>query len=150
MTTRKPCALVLWGDHCDEVAAAIFVTTLRTAGLRVWVVGVSGRRIGGMHGLCIQPDMTPYQALVLAQQVSALVVPCPDLLLTRFLNDPYVDALLKAVHTQALILAPTAPTYTLGRYQTNVLLYPSHEVLVPFVRKLAATLSASPAWLIDA
>jgi len=57
MAVIQPCALVLWGTHCDGAAAAIFIRSLRAAGLRVWLVGISGRRIAGAHGLRLQPDL---------------------------------------------------------------------------------------------
>lgn len=145
MASNERCALVLWGAACDEAVAAIFVTGLRAAGLRVWVVGVSGRRIAGSHGLRIQPDLLPQQALALTRPVVCVVIPCSELLLVRFQNDPSVDALLcRAAAGQAQFVVPATYTEHLLAYTSALLIYPPIEMLVPFVKVLAETLTSIP------
>jgi len=141
MAVSERCALVLWGMHCDEAAAAIFVTTLRAAGLRVWLVGISGGRIAGGHGMRIQPDLTPSQALPLADQACCVVIPCVALLLLRFLNDPTVEALLhRATAAQATVIISTAPAPNPPAYLAQAMTYPPTATLYPFATALAATL----------
>ncbi|MFZ4656082.1 MAG: hypothetical protein ACOYNY_03675 [Caldilineaceae bacterium] len=145
MASNERCALVLWGAACDEAVAAIFVTRLRAAGLRVWVVGISGRRIAGSHGLRIQPDLLPQQALALTRQVGCVVFPCPESLLARFQNDPTVDVLLRSVAAgQAQFVVPATCTEHLLAYTSALLIYPPIEMLVPFVKVLAETLTSIP------
>ncbi len=142
MAINQRCALVLWGAACDEAVAAIFVTGLRSAGLRVWVVGVSGRRVAGAHGLRIQPDLLPQQALALVKQVGCVVIPCAELLLARFQDDPSVDALLRSTaEAQAQFVVPATCTQPVLAYTTALLIYPSVERLVPFVAMLAETIA---------
>lgn len=146
MATIEHCALVLWGARCDEAAAAIFITTLRAAGLRVWVVGVSGGRIAGVHGLRIQPDLTPSQALPLASHTICVVIPCTDTLLMRFLNDPGVDALLcSAARAQAQFVVSPALMQSPLRSYTNVIPYPPADLLFHFATMLASALAAGTA-----
>lgn len=149
MPPSQRCCFVLWGDQCDEIAAVLFVTTLRAAGLRVWVVGVSGKRIGGVHGLRLIADLALDQALPLAAQAVCVVVPCAAETLAHFLHDPRLRAFLEATTLQngPLFLAPSS--YGSGQPQllldlalpANMLtLYPSGEALCAFIQRVAATL----------
>lgn len=141
MAVIERCALVLWGRYCDDAAAAIFVATLRAAGLRVWLVGISGGRIAGSHGLRIQPDLTPSQALPLADQTCCVVIPCVALLLLRFLNDPTVEALLhRAAAAQATVVISAAPAPNPPAYLAQAVTYPPTATLYQFATALAATL----------
>ena len=47
--------LILWGHGCDEAIAAQFVTSFRQQGANVTLVGISGRRNTGAHGLTLHP-----------------------------------------------------------------------------------------------
>jgi hypothetical protein len=142
MIVSERCALVLWGAQCDEAAATIFITALRAVGLRVWIVGVSGRRIAGNYGIRIQPDLTTGQALPLACRACCVVIPCVDFLLSRFLNDPHVDALLQnAAAVQAQFVISSVLTRQCPPYLTHAVSYPPIDTLFPFATTLAATLT---------
>jgi len=147
MALIEYCVLVLWGAQCDEAAAAIFVTSLRAAGLRVWLVGVSGGRTAGGHGLRLQPDLMPQQALSLASHTSCVVIPCTDPLLARFINDPTVAALL--THTQRVgarfvvspALAQWAQMYPEQAHLQDTEAYPLGDGLFHFAATLATMLA---------
>ena len=146
MALVEHCVLVLWGAHCDEAATAIFVTTLRAAGLRVWVVGISGGRTAGGNGLRLQPDLMPQQALPLAGHTSCVVIPCTDALLARFMNDPTVAALL--THAQRIdahfvvspVLAQWIRLHPEQSHLQNAEAYPLGDGLFHFVTTLATRL----------
>jgi len=146
MAMTKHCCLVLWGAHCDEIAVAILVSKLRAAGLRVWLVGVSGSQIAGSHGLRIQPDLTPVEALSLVRWVICVVIPCDQNLLARFVNDPRVDELLtQAAHAQLqFVISSTffeqrddTPPYTL----LKAMVYPQGVALFEFASTLVSLLT---------
>ncbi len=147
MAVIQQCALVLWGAHCDEAAAAVFISSLRTAGLRVWVVGISGRRIAGAHGLRLQPDLTPLQALPLVAQTLCVLLPCADPWLTHLHNDPNVAALLtQAQQVQALFVISPALAYQAKQvpdpiHLQEAVIYPHGDGLFAFAATLAATLT---------
>ncbi len=88
MALTQHCACVLWGEQCDEAVATLFVTQLRAAGLRVWLVGMGGKQGAGLYGLRLVPDLTLEEALPLTPQVQAVIVPCSSEQWLRFLNDP--------------------------------------------------------------
>ncbi|MCB0186293.1 MAG: hypothetical protein KDE31_18625, partial [Caldilineaceae bacterium] len=68
MPASQHCCLVLWGEQCDEIAVVLFVTQLRAAGLRVWLVGIGSKRNSGAHGLSIATDLALDEALTLAPE----------------------------------------------------------------------------------
>lgn len=147
MAVIQQCALVLWGAHGDEAAAAVLISILRAAGLRVWVVGISGRQIAGAHGLRLQPDLTPMQALPMVAQARCVLIPCADLCLTRFCNDPNVAALLtQAQQAQALFVLSPALAHQARQapdpiHLQEALIYPHGDGLFAFAATLAATLT---------
>ncbi|MCB0061972.1 MAG: hypothetical protein KDE19_07650 [Caldilineaceae bacterium] len=152
MTPSQRCCFVLWGDQCDEVAAVLFVTTLRAAGLRVWVVGVSGRRISGVHGLQLIADLALDEALPLAAQAACVIAPCAPKVLLHFLNDPRLGLFFQTSVQQAvpLLIAQSIgeieqpnPLSTLDLPAAALIIYPAGEALLPFIRSFAATLSES-------
>jgi hypothetical protein len=141
---------VLWGQHCDEAAASIFVTELRKAGLLVRVVGVSGQRTAGAHGLTLAPDVMLSEALPLARRAIGVIMPCDTAVLRRFANDPSLGAFLRqAQANQARLVAgaiiDTATLLALGLLTTGedtveIDLYPDDEALILFAHDVAQTL----------
>lgn len=142
------CCLLLWGTYCDELVAAILVSTLRAAGLCVCLVGVSGRQITGRYGLRLQPDLTLAEALSLVQQASCLVIPCDHRLFARLINDPRVDELVKrALQAQIqFVVSPELSAQPAGLAPYNLagaLAYPPQDAsLFAFAAALAVRLSA--------
>lgn len=97
MPRIQPTVLVLWGERCDELVACTFVTVLRRAGLRVKLVGVSGRRNRGAYGLALTPDLPLHEALPLASHVAAVVIPCAGTRIKELLADIQVYGLLEVL-----------------------------------------------------
>ncbi len=150
MPKTRDHVFVLWGDKFEEAAAAIFVTELREAGLRVKVVGLTARRISGAHGLALAPDLTLDQALSLAAGAICLIIPYTSRGIKRLKNDPrlrkffsragsnkakFVIGQLNGIDIAEVGLFPTATN--------NLLIYPDHEDLVGFARQLAGLLSST-------
>ncbi len=142
------CCLILWGAHCDEIVTAILASTLRAAGVRVWLVGMSGRQLAGTYGLRIQPDLTTAEALTVVRWASCIVIPCERNLLARFVNDPRLDELLtRAAHAQRqFVVSPDlceqpgdVPPYNLP----NAVPYPQGVALFEFAAALAILLTES-------
>jgi hypothetical protein len=140
----------LWGDQCDEAAAALFVATLRAAGLRVWMVAISGKRIGGVHGLQLVADLALDQALPLADDAICVIAPCPAETLVHFLHDPRLHTFLERITLRGIPLFLAPSPY--GKEQPKLLLdlalpigvltcYPPGEALLPFIHTLAADLT---------
>ncbi|MEZ4677394.1 MAG: hypothetical protein R2932_24570 [Caldilineaceae bacterium] len=132
----------------------LIVTAMRAAGLRVWVVGMSGKRIGGLYGLQLVADLALDEALPLADQAACVVVPCPIELLGRFLHDPRLRIFLETAtvqETPLLMAQSAAMTHTadllseIGLYIVPELtiIYPAGEELLPFIRSFATKLSES-------
>jgi hypothetical protein len=150
MTTTQRCCFVLWGDQCDEAAAALFVTGLRGAGLRVWVVGVSGKRISGAHGLRLLADLALDEALPLAPQALCVAIPCTAQTLAHFLHDPRLRAFLQHAvqETIPLYLAAAAPgeadaLTVLALPAATINYYPAGEALLSFIQAVAVQFAAS-------
>ena len=80
--------LVLWGHGCHEAVAAGFVAAFRQQGTNVTVVGISGRRNIGAHGLILQPDILLSEALALADSTDLVVLPCAAGAATTLDADP--------------------------------------------------------------
>ena len=97
MARSLPTIFVLWGEHFDEAAAVIFITTLREAGLRVKIVGLSGSCVKGAHGLGLLADLTLDEALTLADQAICVVIPCTTQNFQRVKGDPRVGEFLERV-----------------------------------------------------
>jgi len=94
MANAHPTIFVLWGEHFDEAAAVLVITSLRAAGLRVKVVGLGGRCVKGMHGLGLLADLTLDQALAQADQARCVVIPCTPQRFQRARDDPRVGEFL--------------------------------------------------------
>jgi len=140
--------LVLWGDKFDEAPATIFVTALREAGLRVKVVGLTGRSITGAHGLALVPDLTLDQALALAGKAICVVIPYSSPGFKRFKNDPRIlDLLHQARTNQAKFVVGSSNEVDiteLGLWPASteqVIIYPTGEELAEFAYELAGSLT---------
>ena len=148
MIASQRCCFVLWGEQCDEAAAALFVTNLRAAGLRVWVVGISGKRLIGAHGLGLLTDLALDQALVLAAAAICLILPCGGERLERLLNDPRLVTLLQvgaAQQAQFLLAGNEGDDALCGDLRRffpglQVGFYPAADDLLPFIQRLIGTL----------
>ena len=88
MSKRNSYVFVLWGQDFDEVAATIFVTEFRKAGIRVKVVALTPRRLSGEHGLALGTDMTLEQALRVANKAICVVLPGASSRIAQLANDP--------------------------------------------------------------
>jgi hypothetical protein len=148
--------LVLWGERFEEAPAAIFITVLREAGLRVKVVGLTPRQICGAHGLALVPDVTLDQALTLAAHTICVVIPATPPDFRRLETDPRVVELLQQGHANRakFVLGPLfeveiGERSPLSLPEGQVLVYPDCEDLLPFARDLARSLVAAqpdPVW----
>lgn len=133
---------VLWAEQFEEVVAAIFVTELRRAGLRVKVVGLSPRPICGCHGLALVPDLSLDQALALATQVVCLIIPQGAGGLNPLNYEPRLGKLFEqAGQNGASIVTGSADQLTVKG--SRILVYSQYEDLVGYVRKLAGVLQGS-------
>lgn len=150
MNAIQRCCFVLWGEQCDEVAAVFFITTLRAMGIRVWLVGIGGKRNCGAHGLALVSDLALEQALPLAGQSMAVMIPCRAEQWVHFLNDPRLVAFIVAcIHHQAPVLMAESnqssfvdTTYqTMGIPIASILTYPSDDKLFPFIQTFAQSLN---------
>ncbi len=150
MAPKQRCCFVLWGEQCDETAAVLFVTTLRASGLRVWVVGVSGKRISGVHGLQLVTDLALDQALPLADQAACVVAPCPVETLVHFLRDPRLRSFLEGTTAREIPLLLAQSAYGKAKAQValdlalpadNLTHYPPGTALLPFIQTLGTTMA---------
>lgn len=151
MVASQRCCFVLWSEQCDEAAAALFVTNLRAAGLRVWVVGVSGKRLTGAHGLGLMTDLALDQAIDLAHGLSCIILPCGGERLERLLNDPRLVTLLQvgAAQQAQFLLAESEVADAWRIYLTETFVglqisfYPVADALLPFIQRLAISLKGA-------
>jgi hypothetical protein len=147
MSKSRDYVFVLWGDRFDEAVATILITELREAGLRVKVVGLTPRQIGGAHGLALVPDLTLDQALPLASQAICLIIPSTTPWSKQLNNDPRIRQFIEQASSsqtkfvvsmweepiQAGLALPTT-------VRENVMVYPETEDLVKFARQIAKLL----------
>ncbi|MCL4863782.1 MAG: hypothetical protein KJZ93_30530 [Caldilineaceae bacterium] len=140
--------LILWGGGFDEATTAIFASELRQAGLPVKVVGVVGRQAAGLHGLRLGADLTLGDALLLAHQAIAVVLPCTAATMRRIDNDPRVcDLLQRACANDAALVVQDAGVVAVSCIRgltssgQSIIAYSDADDLGAFVRGLAA------AWL---
>lgn len=92
-----PCVLVLWGEYFDEVAATMFIVTLRQAGLAVRVVGVHGLLAAGRNGLLLHADIALGEVRPFIDQATCLILPCSQAAIKRLENEPRIHELLVGV-----------------------------------------------------
>ncbi len=139
---------VLWANKFEEATAAIFVTELRKAGLRVKVVGLTGRQTGGAYGLALSPDFTLEQALPLAANTSCLIIPCPLQIAKRLKNDPRLPDFIGQVRSNKaqFVIGQLngADPLDLGLFSLSpdeLTVYPASDDLLEFARQMASSLS---------
>lgn len=139
---------VLWGDQFEELAATVFVTELREVGLRVKLVSFNRQKITGTHGLTLHPDFTLDQALPLARDAIAVIIPCGSLGAKQLEEEPYlVDFFRQAHANNAQFVMGHVNTSNLAdmdlfppAMSNHISTYPENEDLVNFARQMAASL----------
>ncbi|MEZ4660499.1 MAG: hypothetical protein R2911_23325 [Caldilineaceae bacterium] len=146
---------VLWGSNFNEAVAAIFVTELRQAGLRVKVVGLDGELPVGSHGLALSPDMPLSKALPLAGRTLCVIAPCDAQQWRHIQHDPRLTDFLAQVQQYGgwLITEPVQQEYTISwtvhppspgaslTESADLINYTPPAQLTPFVRQLAGSLA---------
>ena len=136
---------VLWGNQFQEVAAAVFVGELRCAGLPVKLVSLSRKSITGLYGLTLLPDLTLEQALPMASQAIAIIIPSGSQGAKQLENDPRLTGFFKEAHAnnaEFVIDRALADTSLFAPSISNaVCIYPENEELVCFARQLSKFLS---------
>ena len=139
---------VLWGDRFREAEAAIFVTVLREAGLRVKVVGLTPYQLSGAYGLALVPDLTLGQALLLAAQTIGVIIPSPLSGLKGLQHDPrIVEFFQQAARHQARFVLGAFTQTEIAKLTwlpvpaEQITFYPPFENLVTFAQTLAAQLA---------
>jgi putative intracellular protease/amidase len=148
MSKRDGLVLVLWAPRFDELAATVFVTTLRGSGLRVQLVSLSRQLAGGSHGLGLVPDLTLEEALVQADDATCIVLPCGPGDVRRIARDPRVRELLwsACTHNAQVVVRGDldAVLFDLGLVPPagGLRPYPFAGDLLPFARDLASALVA--------
>ena len=146
MKIPNPLVLVVWYDHYDEAAAAIFLSELRAAGKRVKLVALSAPRIRGKHGVRLTPDMMLSEAIQQQSGVQMIILPCDTLGMPSLDYDPRLAEFLVTVCAQGVPLVVSGPM--MAPLQTafpvlaslTLLAYPAIEELVRFVRTLSHSL----------
>ena len=145
MTQEPAYTFVLWGKRFDEAVAALFVTELRDAGLRVKVVGLDGGKPVGLHGLALVPDLTLTQAQGLSQQIICIILPCSPTEWHRVSGDPRVGDLFQEAQFNGAQLVSRQNDGLTGEVGNslgyalpleNAINYPEDEALLPFIRGL--------------
>lgn len=145
MSCSTGCVLVLWGKRCQEVPTAVFVTTLRAAGVQVKLVGLSGQQTEGAYGLALLFDLTLSEALALAHTVTCVIIPCRASLVACFQNDPRLGQLLQTVCSHgARVIVSEECIRDLLCVSNPVLVetYPPDGVLLGYAHDLAQSLVA--------
>ncbi len=140
---RQP-ILVLWGDGGEETVATIFVAELRAAGRLVKLVGLGGKRLVGVHGLALIPDMTLGQALAHASKAAYVIIPFTGAGLQRFATDPRLQQLCELarsngaqfIHSNDAAARAALRTIIDTDPSCDLLTYPQGEALFEFVHGL--------------
>lgn len=150
MSKTYKTVFVLWGERFEETTAAIFVTELRNAGLRVKVVGLTPRRISGTYGLALVPDLSLDEAVTIASEARALILPSPVRVLKRLRNDPRLSLLFQQAQANRAVVVVGAfdekDVQALNPFspeRDEIIVYPAREELVIFAQELAGFLSAA-------
>ena len=115
----------MWGHGCNEAVAAGFVAAFRQQGTNVTLVGISGRRNMGAHGLTLQPDLMLSEALTLADSADLVVIPCTAVIMTTLDADPRLRDLCQraAGNGAGFILCDPAIVALLGLDESQVHLF---------------------------
>ena len=140
-------ALVFWSDYCDEMAATTFVTALRKQGVRVKLVGVAMGWAAGSSGIALLPDITLEQAIPLADQASAVIVPGGISAVRKLDNDPRLRQLLNRAYAQQALFISSADavselaTLLAGEHPNPLVVsYPDGWEMIEFARQVGEKL----------
>ena len=132
---------VLWGNQFDPLAAIVFVTQLREAGLRVKLVGLARQRTRGTHGVTLVPDLTLEQVLPLANKAIGVIIPCDSLGSPQLLNDPRLEDFFAQAGRAKFVIGQTSNLAFDSLFPPlsdhQIVIYPDHEDLVAFARQMA-------------
>lgn len=111
--TKEETAFVLWGEGCDETLAVAWVSHLQAEGRRVYLVGMSGRRVRGKYGVSLTVDIGLDEALALADQAVLVIAPCDEDTLGVFHRDPRFGEFLATVEGAGARIQtfPAPPSY---------------------------------------
>ncbi|MGB0385421.1 MAG: DJ-1/PfpI family protein [Ardenticatenaceae bacterium] len=138
---------VLWGPQFDEVAATIFVTELREAGLRVKVVSLVREKMKGMNGVALFADFGLEKAFRLAQKAVSVIVPSGLGGMKTLDNAPFFEFFQQAHNNNAQFFisdnVDESELKKLNIFPPSIekfTLYPEHQELMEFVRQV-------PHWL---
>lgn len=132
------------------MAATVFITQLREAGLRVKLVSLARKSITGVHGLTLHPDFTLEQVRTLASKAISIIIPSRlpgskqlenDPRLPDFFNQAYKSG-AQFIIGQQLDNLDLIDLNLLSSDKENITVYPDDdEDLVGFARQLAISLS---------
>lgn len=143
----QPTIFLLWETLFEETPATIFVTELRSAGLRVKVVGLNSKPTAGAHGLALAPDLTLDAAMPLANQARYIIIPYGGGGPHRLRYDPRVRAFLEQALAQgAQLITNSAGVVALAALHLPsfaaeaVIVFPVNENLFEFVHSLVSVL----------
>lgn len=145
MSRLDQVVFVIWNGGFEEVTAAIFVTELRKAGLRVKIIGLNAQRISGVHGLALLPDWTLGEALSRAVQALCVIIPEPLTDFGRYKANPRLsDFMAQAQAGGAIFVLNSSNASLLADLElgpaAKLMVYPESEKLVEFARELARLL----------
>lgn len=149
MPNARTYVFVLWGEQCEELTAAVFVSELRGAGLLVKIVGLSGLRAAGTRGMALVPDITLGEALLLAPRAACVILPCASTTLMRLAHDPRLQEFCEqALTNQAQFVVASSGFRILSAIgislpQTmtaSIVTYPAGGALIDFAQSVAQSL----------
>jgi putative intracellular protease/amidase len=143
MSKRNSYVFVLWGQDFNEVAATIFITEFRKAGLRVKVVALTPRRLSGAHGLSLGTDMTLEQALRVADRAICVVLPGASSRIAQLANDPRLSEFFNLARSNgAQFITGQMDNHDMAELMggPNVAVYPSRDGMLEFAEEVAGGL----------
>ena len=147
MSRTNHYVFVLWSHKFEEVPATIFTTQLRNVGLRVKLVGLSYKKMPGMNGLVLDPDLTLEKALPLANKAISIIIPSGLIGIQSLKNDLRLfNFFSQANHNQAQFVIGDLVLPILSKYRlfppsvNNFNVYPKGENLFAFASQLASSL----------
>lgn len=112
----EPYIFVLWAEKFIESIATTFILKLRQKGLRVKVVGLSGRYSKGVCGLTLGVDLTLGEALPIASRANYVIVPCDGVMLHHTEGDPrFREFIHQASTNHAQVVVAQMPLSDLQR-----------------------------------
>lgn len=100
LISPNPYVFVFWGERYDAEIAVIFMNQLRSVGLNVKLVGISGMAATGQKGIILRPDMVLGEVLPLVHEALCVVLPCDVSALKRLNDDPRIASFLTEASTR--------------------------------------------------